>query len=190
MRSLVSCIIMPLHDQHVLRLSEIDSEDFSGVRRKVAEHFLEIGKPVSDDYIDRGIFALKQYYAMIVVDPMNIHAMSRQVDPFWHSHILHTRQYMDFCDRVTGEYIHHYPLDQQNVVQIGALRPISDDTFTKLPQVFDVVDPEFWPKAFANADLICADPCSADYAPGLQPIALFKPDPALASHGELYRNAA
>ena len=187
--SLILGITMQLQPEHVQRLNEIDVEDFSGVRRKVAEHFEELGRPVTDDFLDRGVHALKQYYAMIVLDPANIHAMSRQVDPFWHAHILHSKQYMDFCSRLIGEYIHHYPLNVHNEVQMGAIRPISDDTFTKIPMVFKNVDPEFWPKAFAGCEVICTDPCSQGYARNLHNIALFKPDPAMESLGATYRSA-
>ncbi|MEU5722740.1 hypothetical protein ABZ783_13055 [Micromonospora sp. NPDC047738] len=31
------------------------------------------------------------------------------VDVGWHTFILHTRQYADFCQRVAGRFIHHQP---------------------------------------------------------------------------------
>lgn len=35
---------------------------------------------------------------------------SRDVDQAWHSHILYTRTYHDFCEKTLGYYLHHHPL--------------------------------------------------------------------------------
>lgn len=176
------------HDQHQ-RLEAIDAEDFTPVARKVREHFEEMGRSVTDTYLDRGVYALKQYYALIVLDPRNIHGMSAAVDPFWHAHILHTEQYMRFSGQVVGEYIHHYPLDKKNARQMRALRPISDSTSEKLPMAFDDIDREFWPETFTDADLICADPCDSGFAKDLVPHPLFAENPQLRELGAVYRNA-
>lgn len=34
---------------------------------------------------------------------------SKDIDEFWHAHILDTRKYMDDCETICGEYIHHFP---------------------------------------------------------------------------------
>ena len=31
------------------------------------------------------------------------------VDEVWHDHILHTKNYTDFCNKMFGEYLHHIP---------------------------------------------------------------------------------
>lgn len=36
-------------------------------------------------------------------------APSTVIDEFWHMHILDTRKYMEDCDLVFGEYLHHFP---------------------------------------------------------------------------------
>lgn len=33
----------------------------------------------------------------------------REIDAMWHEFILHTRDYMDFCQEYFGEYLHHQP---------------------------------------------------------------------------------
>lgn len=42
---------------------------------------------------------------------------SELVDKVWHEFILHTREYMDFCERHFGEYIHHRPYPSKNDLQ-------------------------------------------------------------------------
>lgn len=34
---------------------------------------------------------------------------SKDIDVFWHEHILDTRKYFDDCERVFGRYFHHFP---------------------------------------------------------------------------------
>lgn len=34
---------------------------------------------------------------------------TRQIDEFWHNHILYTKQYMYDCERIFGYYLHHEP---------------------------------------------------------------------------------
>ncbi|WP_119731749.1 glycine-rich domain-containing protein [Thermomonospora amylolytica] len=34
---------------------------------------------------------------------------SRAVDVGWHTFVLHTREYAEFCDRIAGRFIHHTP---------------------------------------------------------------------------------
>jgi len=34
---------------------------------------------------------------------------TREIDEFWHNHILHTKQYMTDCMRIFGRYLHHAP---------------------------------------------------------------------------------
>ncbi len=34
---------------------------------------------------------------------------SEEIDEFWHNHILDTKKYQEDCQRVFGDYLHHYP---------------------------------------------------------------------------------
>lgn len=34
---------------------------------------------------------------------------SIDIDEVWHNHILHTKAYTDFCNKVFGQYLHHNP---------------------------------------------------------------------------------
>lgn len=34
---------------------------------------------------------------------------SKQVDAMWHAHILDTAKYMDDCNKIFGQYLHHFP---------------------------------------------------------------------------------
>lgn len=37
---------------------------------------------------------------------------TREIDEFWHNHILHTRRYLQDCQQIFGYYLHHEPTDE------------------------------------------------------------------------------
>lgn len=34
---------------------------------------------------------------------------TREIDEFWHNHILYTENYVRDCEHIFGEYLHHHP---------------------------------------------------------------------------------
>lgn len=49
------------------------------------------------------LFLKKKYGSQYELPP------SYDMDEVWHAHILHTKDYMEFCDHVYGEFLHHQP---------------------------------------------------------------------------------
>lgn len=174
--SLFSTLMVELHPEQKKRLAVIDMEDYSGVVRKTTEYFSEINFAVPEGYMERGIYALKQYYAVAMLDPANAHAVSRPVDPFWHAHILHTEQYVEFCNRVVGEYMHHRPLNHGNKEHVAVIRRLYGYTLDVLPQFFSVVDNNFWTKDVPDEMLICMHKGNQEIYRELQPMRFFEPN--------------
>lgn len=158
------------------RLAHIDLENYEGVAYKVEEALAEVGVQVSSSYLVSGIFALKQYYAIALLDPANAHAISRSLDPFWHMHILHTEAYTAFCGRVMGEYMHHLPLDRRNPAHIASIRTLYNYTLEVLRKVFSLINPNFWPTTASDNDLICMHKGNQTIYSEVQPYRLFEPD--------------
>ncbi|VVC76521.1 hypothetical protein AQUSIP_18360 [Aquicella siphonis] len=48
------------------------------------------------------LFLLKKYLPMPLVP-------TREIDEFWHNHILYTRNYFHDCEKIFGHYLHHEP---------------------------------------------------------------------------------
>ena len=48
------------------------------------------------------LFLSKLYPNQVIVPP-------REVDEFWHLHILDTRNYIKDCEKIFGSYFHHFP---------------------------------------------------------------------------------
>lgn len=43
---------------------------------------------------------------------------TREVDEFWHNHILYTKNYMRDCMNIYGQYLHHEPTSSSENTQI------------------------------------------------------------------------
>jgi len=43
---------------------------------------------------------------------------TRQIDEFWHNHILYTKQYFADCQHIFGHYLHHEPADPNESNQL------------------------------------------------------------------------
>jgi hypothetical protein len=48
------------------------------------------------------LFLLKKHHPVALVP-------TREIDEFWHNHILYTKQYFQDCEQVFGHYLHHEP---------------------------------------------------------------------------------
>ncbi len=167
-----------LSEELVARLRTIEEHDFGGVKHKVCEDLGRAGRHVTDEWLNAGVLALKQYYAIAIIDGINMHAVSDAVDPFWHAHILHTRQYADFCNRLAGRYLHHEPLDHGKSADVDFVKRLYDFTMRRYAECFVFVDPDFHPASPGRDELVClhgGDEAAALYAafprdPEAQPI--------------------
>jgi hypothetical protein len=116
-----------------------------------------------------------------MLDPANAHAISRQLDPFWHAHILFTENYVAFCDKVVGEYMHHRPLDHANVPELRLVRRLYDYSAVVIRQIFSIVDDDFWPTKVNDVELICMHKGNQHLYREMQKYRLFEPNLALAA---------
>jgi hypothetical protein len=129
---------------HLTRIQAIDKTDFEPVAKKVNR---DLGG-VTKDYLDEGIENLKRYYVVALLDPVNQHAVSRPVDPFWHAHVLFTREYKNFCHEVfDGEFIHHVPLDPDDLEQVKYVTKLYTHTLKVYKEIFRSVNANWWPQA-------------------------------------------
>lgn len=75
---------------------------------------------VRDRLIKKGLFnesdigeAIREYrkfMTMLRLGYENLVMFSPEVDEVWHTHIIFTRQYSNFCEEVFGHYVHHQPV--------------------------------------------------------------------------------
>jgi hypothetical protein len=138
----VESIKLELDPFHAKKIDQIDQFDYSNVLEKVD---MDSGG-LTEDYLAEGALALKQYYAVALLDPLNEHAVSKYVDPFWHTHILFTKEYCRFCKEIFGGYIHHQPLDPTNEKEIIRVKRLYDATLNVYDKIFSSYDSSWWPR--------------------------------------------
>ena len=92
--------------ERLLAKRHIASLDLSSVRFKVINELgwsSENADQVELEY-RRFLYALAHKRREDTISPP-----TKEVDEFWHQHILHTRKYRDDCDKVFGHYVDHTP---------------------------------------------------------------------------------
>lgn len=152
---LIDTLKMSVSAALMQKLQYIDTHDFSSVKTKVRKDLEEQGQTVADAYIDSGILALKQYYALTIIDGRNVHAVSDTIDPFWHAHILHTEQYVAFCNNVAGCYLHHDPLDHADTEKVERMVVQYNITRRRYDECFTCVDARFHPFNPSSNRIVC-----------------------------------
>lgn len=154
--TLESTIAIDLTELQLEMVRLIDVEDFDGVKRKVREEFAHWGESASEEYLEAGVLALKQYYAVALLDPCNEHAVSDSIDPFWHAHILHTKEYIAFGERIFGQYVQHEPLNHDDDAQLRHVARLYAYTTNVYRKMFNHINEAFYPAVMPDAKLLCS----------------------------------
>jgi hypothetical protein len=69
----------------------------------------EEGHGWSRDYADRIELAYKRFLTLLATHPEETLAPGKDIDKFWHGHILDTLKYADDCEKMFGNFLHHFP---------------------------------------------------------------------------------
>jgi hypothetical protein len=71
----------------------------------------ELGEGWTREYAESVERAYRNYLTVLVKHPGDAEdiVVSKEVDEFWHTHILHTMKYTEDCETVFGTYLHHSP---------------------------------------------------------------------------------
>src|SRR5215213_3409132 len=90
-------------------LPAIQALDLESVKTRLMDP--ELGEGWTREYADSIEGAYKTFLSMVVKYPEHAeHIMlSKDVDEFWHTHILQTMKYADECEAVFGRFLHHAP---------------------------------------------------------------------------------
>lgn len=165
---LMGTIAVPITDEQRVALLRVEREDFLPVMKRVKKDY-----GFTDEHLAAGILALKQYYAVAILDAKNRHAVSDMVDPFWHTHVLFTKEYYTFSHDVFDKYMHHEPLDHDDVERVNFVEGVYNYTLDVYGKVFNSFDEVMNPRV--ESDRICCvmgsgiTPDQPLYAQGLFP---------------------
>jgi len=106
---------------------------------------------VAEEVALRRFEGLKQFMAVAALTPGRKVA-SPAVDAMWHSFLLYTKDYREFCQEYLGRFIEHEPFET-------AAPWAYDRTRQEAESLFGPLDGELWP-AEAKAD--CSSGCDGD----------------------------
>jgi hypothetical protein len=88
-------------------IAAIQALDLDPIKHKLMD--AEEGQGWSREYAERMEIAYKRFLTLLVKYPDETIAPTKDVDKFWHGHILDTLKYAEDCRNVFGYFLHHYP---------------------------------------------------------------------------------
>jgi hypothetical protein len=90
-------------------IAAIQALDLESVKVRIMDD--ELGEGWTREYADSIEAAYRTYLTMLAKYPDDAEdiMLSKDVDEFWHTHILQTRKYTEDCQRVFGSFLHHEP---------------------------------------------------------------------------------
>src|SRR5713101_3679717 len=90
-------------------MAAIRALDLEPIKLRVMDP--ELGEGWTREYAESIERAYRNYLIVLVKHPEDIEeiVVGKDVDEFWHTHILHTMKYTEDCEKVFGKYLHHNP---------------------------------------------------------------------------------
>jgi hypothetical protein len=88
-------------------VAAIQALDLGPIKLKLMDP--EEGQGWSREYVERMELAYRRFLILMVKYPEQTIAPIKDVDKFWHGHILDTMKYAEDCQNVFGYFLHHFP---------------------------------------------------------------------------------
>ena len=88
-------------------IAAIQALDLDPIKLKLMDP--EEGQGWSREFVDQMEVAYKRFLTLLVKYPEETIAPSKDVDKFWHGHILDTLKYAEDCQKLFGNFLHHFP---------------------------------------------------------------------------------
>lgn len=88
-------------------LAGIQALDLDCIKLKLMD--AEEGQGWSREYAEQMEVAYRRFLTLMAKYPEETIAPTKDVDKFWHGHILDTMKYAEDCERVFGYFLHHFP---------------------------------------------------------------------------------
>lgn len=87
----------------------IDALELTMVKHKLCLPEDQEGKGWTLEMADTAEIWYKRFLKLNAMYPKKSIVPTKTIDAVWHAHILDTRAYIPDCQRVFGEYFHHFP---------------------------------------------------------------------------------
>jgi hypothetical protein len=100
--------------------------------------------PMIRDHAERVMVQALAFLGACALNPGAGLAPSEEVDMGWHTFILYTREYAEFCERVAGRFIHHTPNDETDCGEARSKTVAIDATVSAMRAAGLHVDIDLW----------------------------------------------
>jgi hypothetical protein len=88
-------------------VAAIEALDLEPIKFKLMDP--DEGQGWSREHVEKMAIAYKRFLTLVVKHPETAVAPSKDIDKFWHGHILDTMKYAEDCAQVFGYFLHHFP---------------------------------------------------------------------------------
>lgn len=88
-------------------IAAIEQLDLEPVKFKISS--AEDGYGWTREHAERIALAYRRFLMLLARHPGLRLAPTRDIDKFWHAHILDTHKYASDCERIFGQFLHHDP---------------------------------------------------------------------------------
>ena len=88
-------------------VSDLPRIDLTHVRMRVAREHSEL----TPEQLDELEHKYLQFLMLCKSQPKVKREVDKDIDVYWHAHILHTKKYAEDCNRYFGYFLHHEPND-------------------------------------------------------------------------------
>lgn len=124
--------------------SSVDSLDLSMIRMKLMDP--EEGKGWSAQHALRVETEYRRYLKLSLEHGAKSVVPSKEVDTFWHFHILDTQAYAEDCKQVFGYFLHHFPyFGMRGPADAAALVDAYEETLALYTAEFGFPPEDLWP---------------------------------------------
>lgn len=105
------------------------------------------------DVIAEHALELKKFLTLCAVNPGN-YGMRGPIDELWHTFIIFTEKYHQFCQQLCGKYIHHFPVPHKDAAHF---QPDAVDAYKSFledyAEAFGVEPPlHIWPRPLPGSN--------------------------------------
>ena len=121
---------------------KIEDYPFEQVKYRIAKE-----QTIPAGLINEAVEEFKKFLTVILHADGPVGMVSPEVDEVWHTFILFTRDYQDFCRDVFGRYIHHSP----NWPGTPAAEGSVENFLNNYKRLFGELHP-FWSNAVSDCD--------------------------------------
>lgn len=125
----------------------VDKIDFTNVSKKL---MLEAPEQWTSESVKQAELLYRHFLVLHALHPNEDLVPTKQIDAFWHQHILDTRKYEQDCEYLFGSFLHHDPYFGINGKEDRRRNELAFE-WTKV----------LWQSAFGVSLLGVANPCAS-----------------------------